>query len=36
MITDKNNLREITFGNGSVLMGIGTISGKSNYQDNIE
>ena len=28
MITDKNNLREITFGNGSVLMGIGTISGK--------
>ena len=28
MITDKNNLREITFGNGSVLMGIGTISDK--------
>ena len=28
MITDKNNLREITLGNGSVLMGIGTISGK--------
>ena len=28
MITDKNNSREITFGNGSVLMGIGTISGK--------
>ena len=28
MITDKNNLREITLGKGSVLMGIGTISGK--------
>lgn len=28
MITDKNNLREITLGNGSVLMGIGTINDK--------
>ena len=28
MITDKNNIREITFGNGSVLMGIGTINDK--------
>lgn len=28
MITDKNNSREITLGNGSVLMGIGTINDK--------
>ena len=28
MIIDKNNSREVTLGNGSVLMGIGTINGK--------